>query len=277
MQNVLVLSPRDSDGATVTASTEASASLVAANLQDMQPAKKWRSSSTTGEYVLVTFDTAVAANCLAVVGHNLSGSGTIRLRGAVLQANLTTSPDYDSTALSAWPGTGKPTDALWPVYTSLRKNSNTTACRYWRIDFADSAPVTTYLEASRIALGIAWQPSYNFDIGGTPLGFDVPDVQTKTPFGRTFTDRRTYSAPRVFELAFYALTRSESLRGIFEIQRLRGLWGDVICSLDPTETTDFHRYTMQGVFTDRAAYTVPPAFDSGGNMFGAGLRLRELI
>ena len=51
---------------------------------------------------------------------------------------------------------------------------------------------------------------------------------------------------------------------------LRGGWGDVVCCLDPSESTDFHRFIMQGVFTDQQPrYTLPPAWDSDGNMFGA--------
>jgi hypothetical protein len=54
------------------------------------------------------------------------------------------------------------------------------------------------------------------------------------------------------------------------------MWGDVVCSLDPGELTDAHRYIMQGVFSDRPAYRLPPQWD-GANMFGAGIKLHELI
>lgn len=275
-RNVILLSPTDSDAATMTASSEVSG-LPVANLQDMQPAKKWRSTGVATEYILVTFASAVAANAVALVGHNLSASGTIRIRGAVVQANLTSSPTVDTTAVSAWPGTGKPSIASWPHFTALYRWTNATACRYWRIDIADAAPATTYFEAGRLVLGAYWQPTINFDLGGTPLGLDPEDVQIKTPYGRTFTDRRHASAPRLFELSIYALTKSEALDGCAEIQRLRGNWGDVICCLDPDETSQLHRYTMQGVFTGYPGYTLPPAYDSSGNMFGCGIKLRELI
>lgn len=274
-QPFVLLSPGDSDAASLTASTQASG-LPATNLQTIDPARKWQSTGTS-EYLLATFDTAIAATALALVGHNLSASATIRVRGAVLQANLTSAPTVDTTAVSAWPTSGKPSAPKWPHFTSLVRWAAATPCRYWRIDIADPAPATNYLEVGRLALGVAWQPSINFDIGGTPLGFDPADVQAKTPYGRLFTDRRNDSAPRLFELAVYALTKREAFDGIYEIQRLRGLWGDVVCCLDPSETTDFHRLTMQGAFTVGGAYTLPPAFDEGGNMFGAGIKLREFI
>ena len=69
----------------------------------------------------------------------------------------------------------------------------------------------------------------------------------------------------------------DALRGIGEIQRQRGLWGDVICCLGPGETSDLHTMTMQGCFTTGGSYTLPPVFDAEGNMWGAAIRLREFI
>ena len=223
------------------------------------------------------FGSAVAANALAIAGHNFSGAATLRVRAAASAAAVTAAPLLDTTALSAWPASGKPSIASWSNWTSLLKWTNTTAYRYWRVDFADSAPLASYFDFGRIVLGPYWQPSLNFDIGGTPFAFSPLDIQTVTPYGYTFTDRRGDSAPRLFEIALYSLTQREAFDGIYEIQRLRGLWGDLICALDPGADTDFHRFIMQGCFTAGAAYPLPPAFDASGNMFGAGIKLREFL
>jgi hypothetical protein len=274
LERVLVLTPRCSDAGTIAASSEVSG-LPAANLQNMQPAKKWRSNGATAATLSLTLSSPLAANALALVAHNLSSMGVIRVRGATVLANITAAPDVDSGWQSAWPAGGKPTVPLWANFTSLVRWTAGAECLYWQIDIADPGALS-YLEAGRLALGVAWQPSLNFDIGGTPLGFDPVDVQSKTNYGRTFTDSRGV-APRLFELAFYALDRREAFDGLYEIQRLRGMSGDLIVCLDPGEVTDFHRFTMQGVFADRAAYALPPAFNANGNMFGAGIRLRELL
>lgn len=276
MASFIILSPASSDAATLAASSAVSG-LDVTNLQNVQPRKKWRTTGTAAEYVTVAFSSGVAANCLALVGHNLSGSATVRVRGANSAAAVTAAPVYDSTAISAWPATGKPSVSSWNHFTLLKTWSNNTALTNWRIDLADSAPATTYLEAGRLALGAMWQPTPSFDLGGTPLGFDTVDVQTRTPYGSLFTDRRNASPARIFELAIYALNKREAFDGLYELQRLRGMWGDVICCLDPSETTDLHRFTMQGAFTMGGAYTLPPAFDSSGNQFGAGIKLREFI
>lgn len=273
---LILMSPAASDSATVAASSEASG-LPATNLQTVQPRKKWRSTGTSAEYLLVTFAAGVACDCLALVGHNLGASATVRIRGANSGAAVTAAPVYDSGVVSAWPTSGKPSVTSWSQHTLLKKWSNSTALTNWRIDLADSAPVTTYLEAGRLALGDCWQPSIGFDVGGTPLGFEAADVQTRSAYGGLFTERRSASPPRTFDLAIYALSKREAFDGIYEIQRLRGLWGDVICCLDPSETADLHRFTMQGAFTAGGAYTLPPSFDDAGNMFGAGIKLREFI
>lgn len=276
MANMVLLSPGDSDAATLSASSEASGA-AAANLLTVQPRKKWRSTGTAAEYLVLYFASGLAVDALALVGVNLSGSATVRVRAANTLSDVTASPAYDSTVVSAWPATGKPSVANWPHHVVFKKWTNSTAYNYWRVDLADSAPATTYLEAGRLVLADTWQPSINFDIGGTPMGFDVSDVQVRSPYGGLYTDRRTLSPPRVFELTNYALTKREAFDGIYEMQRLRGMWGDVVCCLDPAETTDLHRFTMQGAFTMGGAYTLPPAFDASGNMFGAGIRLREFI
>lgn len=274
-ENVLVLTPRESDAATLSASSEASG-LPATNLQNMQPAKKWRSNGTTSATLSLTLAAPLAANALALVAHNLSSMGLVRVRGATVLANITAAPDVDSLWQSAFPAGIKPTVPSWPCFTSLVRWTAGAECLYWQVDILDPSGTLTYLEAGRLALGIAWQPSLNFDLGGNPLGFDPVDVQTVTPYGRTFTDGRGV-APRLFELTFFALDRREAFDGLYELQRLRGMSGDLIVCLDPAEVTDFHRYTVQGVFADKAAYTLPTAFNTNGNMFGAGIRLRELL
>lgn len=275
-ERFLILSPRESDAATVAASS-AVADLPVTNLQDMQPAKKWRSTAATAQTITIDFGYPVAANALALVGHNLTADGVLRVRGATTLADVTANPAIDTNTQSAWPATGKPTAASWPHHTAIVRWSNDNPFRYWQLDIADGGTVLTYLEAGRLVLGRAFQPSIGFDLGGQPITYETGDVQARTPYGRTFTDRRTTSPPRLFEITVYAMTRREVWDGIAELQRLRGTWGDVVCALDPGEKTDLHRFVMQGVFAAGGSYTLPTAYDADGNMLGAGVRLRELI
>lgn len=276
VEALFILSPRESDLAAYNASSAVDG-LPVTNLQTIQPGRVWRSTDATPQYVDVAFAAPVAANALAIVGANVTAAGMFRVRGAATEANVTAAPAIDTGWRSMWPATVKPAAPDWPAHTSLLRWSNDNVFQYWRVEIADGGAVLSYLEAGRLVLGRAWQPTTNFDLGGTPLGFAPADVQQQTPWGRTFTDRRTPSAPRLFEVAIYAADKREAFDGIAEIQRLRGLWGDVICALDPGDSTDFHRFTMQGCFTAGGAYTLPPAFNANGSMFGAAIRLREFI
>jgi hypothetical protein len=275
MARIVVLSPYNSDRATIAAST-AVATLPAANVQSQQPKKVWRSSSTA-DYLEITFTAPVAANMLALNGHNLTSAGVFRVRGADTLANTTAAPSVDTGWQSVWPATGKPADAYWPRYLSALLWSNDALLQYWRVDIADPAVGQTYVEAGRLVLGRYWQPSINFDLGGTPLAYDQRDVQVTTDYGEIFTDRRQRSAARRFALQISAADRREVLDGIAEIQRLRGLWGDVICLLDPAATTDFHRHSMQGVFTAPQEHRIVPQFTANGEMWTVDLQLREII
>ena len=61
------------------------------------------------------------------------------------------------------------------------------------------------------------------------------------------------------------------------VQRLRGGHGDVIVCLDPNATTDFHRFSMQAVFTSPQEHQIVPQFNGGDVMFTVALPLREVI
>lgn len=276
---LIILSPRESDAATMVASSEISSALAVTNLQTMQPGKKWRSSSNAAQYITFDFgaSSTLAPNAAAIVCHNFTATTKVRYRFAASAAAVTAAPVVDTGTVDAWIGGVIPTAPLWPSFTSLITWSNNTALRYGRVDISDAGGTLSYFQAGRLVVGRYWQPSINFDIGGTPLLFNTMDVQKRTPYGRLFTDQRATSPARAFELSIYALTKREAFDGIYELQRLRGAWGDVVCCLDPSETTDAHRFVMQGVFSKAGAYTLPPSFDSSGNMFGAGISLEEVI
>lgn len=274
MANILILSPGSSDAATLTADSEVS-TLPATNLQGIQPKKKWRTTSLT-PYLDIDFGTAgCAANGFALIGHNLTSAATIRVRGKATFP-VTSSPTVDTTAVSAWPATGKPSDTYWPQYLSWLSWVNVTALRYWRIDISDSGNTDGYLQAGRLMLGPYWQPTTNFDLSGTPLGRDQRDVQTVTDYGEIFTDRRSRSAARRFSLQISSADKREVNDGIGEIQRLRGMWGDVACLLDTAATTDFHRNSMQGVFTSPQEHQFTQQFTTNGEAWSVSFPLREV-
>ena len=275
-ERVLLLSPKDSDLATLVASAQAS-TLPVGNLQTIQPQKKWRENGVTSASITIAAAQAFPWNAAALVGHNLTVAASLRVRGAATAAAVTSAPVVDTGYVSAWPLGVKPAASSWPNYLSLVRWTNTAALQYWQLNIYDPGAGQTYLEAGRLVIGTAWQPTTNFDLGGIPLGFDPVDVQAKTPSGYTFTDRRAASAGRQIALQITGANQREVQDGIAEIQRLRGMWGDVIVCLDPAATTDFHRQSMQGVFTAKPRFPIVPQFDADGIQYGATLSLDELL
>lgn len=283
MERVVILSPTDSDAATIAGSSAVS-SLPVANALAQQPRKVWRTTGAAAEWATVSLKSAIAANGLAIVWPSKPSGGptaaaTIRVRGKAT-SDVTTSPTVDTGAVSMWPATGKPTEQDWPNYLTWISWANTTPMAYWRVDFADATAPAGYLDIGRLMLGTYWQPTTNFDLSGSPLGFDQRDVQITTDYGFTFTDRRAKSAARRFSLTVTAANKREVLGGVAEIQRLRGQWGDVAIILDPAETTDFHRFAMQGRFVNSGApatFPIAAEFDGDGNRYGANLTLLEVL
>lgn len=273
---MIVLSPTYSDAATIAASSEV-ATLPVANVQAMDPKKVWRAEGTT-EYLTLAFDEPVTADMLVINRTNLSDMATIRIRGAVAEADVTASPLFDTGYRSPWPSTGRGTLRSWQAYLGAVDFSdvNTSAMQYYRIDFLDPGSTAGYVEVGRLALGPAWRPSTNFDFGGKALARISKDVQTETDYNQIFTDRRP-SARRI-ELQIAALNAIEVKRGIAEITRLRGLWGDVFVLLDPAAAdVDFQLLSMQGVFTAPQEHQIVPAFDPDGYLLTVQFMMREVI
>lgn len=275
MANILFLSPRLSDLATLTASSEVGA-LPATFAQNPEPTKVWRTTACAAESLILDFGVGGAIlNQAALVAHNLTSAATIRLRLADTVPDLTASPAKDSAAVSAWPSSGKHTDPDWPHELSLVGVTNSTAYRYARLDFIDAANAAGYLEFGRIAVGRAWQPVANVDLDPA-IGFVPIDVQEANSYGQTFTDPRPW-AQRQFDLSFSSGDQDDVHDYAMELSRLRGQAGDVVVCLDPAATTRFHRWSMQALFTGRAAFKAQPLWDATKQIWGFTASLIEKL
>ena len=239
---VLFLSPDDSDLATLAAG---SAAMAVANLQDQQPSKKWRSTSTA-DYVTVTFTGPVAANAVTWCAHNGSAGLYLRVRGYDSAADFAalTNVVVDTNWKSAWPLGIKPRERNWLNHGSLLRWTNDRPLQYWRIDVADGGAGQTYTEAGRLMLGRWVQPTYNLDHEGG-LGRVSADLQITSDWGATLTEARF--RPRALDARFSAQEQRDAFDWFDELQRLRGTAGDFVVIIDPAATTDFHRYFLHGL------------------------------
>jgi len=272
-KKLTLLTGVDSDLAALTASSEV-AGLPISALQEKQPANKWRTLATYA-YMDFTFPYPVAVNTLALIGGSLSSGGLLRCSSAASQADLGVVRTFDTGWKSAWWYGGKPITQRWSQYLNWLAWENDDLGFHYRVEVADAG--APFLQFGRVMLGRRWQPTTNFDVAGTPLSFAPTDLQIHTPYGRTFTSQRNQTPPRIFELTALSLNRREAFDGIYEIQRLIGMHGDVVCVIDPGATSDFHRLSMQGHFTAGGAYTAPLAVDKDGFRYGAAIKLREFL
>lgn len=259
-ERVLLLSPRDIDRATLVASS-ALTSLPVTNLQNQEPRKVWRSLSAVSQYVDITLDSPIACNAIAMSGFNMSAAGVWRLHGYASVSDMGVTAAVSSAWQSVWPGGLKHYDPDWGPEVALLRIENENPYLHWRIEFSDPSEATTFLDIGRLALGRAVQFSINCDIDGG-IGFVPNDVAELNGYGQIFTDPRPY-AQRTFDMPWTALAQDEVSAQAMELSRLRGQAGDVFCFLDPCGVSNFHLWSMQGLFTGRAQYTPRPLFVGG--------------
>jgi len=145
------------------------------------------------------------------------------------------------------------------------------AQRYWRLEIADPGAETIYIDIGRIMIGLAFQLPIDLNPG---IGLASPDFQARTPYGRTYGDRRG-DASRRFVLPITALNDVLMKRSLLALQRYCGLAHDFVFSLDPAATTDLHLYTMQAQFTDSAQFEGALKWDADGQMWITTLTITE--
>lgn len=262
MANCLFLSPYMIDLATLAAASTASG-LSVTNLQDSDPTRKWRSTSITSQYITIDFGAtgATACNAAAFINTNLTNSATIRVRASNSSAGaVTSSPSLDVSGIDVYPGS-KSALRDWTNHIAFGTWTNANSYRYWRIDFSDAGNSDGYLEAGRLMMAAYWQPSLNMD-QSVAISYESVDAVERTAHNQLLTQRRG-SVGRRFDLTFSSMDQDEAQDGAMELARLRGAGGDFFVSLDPTHTTRFPQWSMQGVFSAAPRFQGVPLFING--------------
>lgn len=176
--NALFLFDNAADAGTITASS-AVAAMPASNLLDPQRSAVWRSSGASPQTVDITLASGntIPIGAVAVVDHNLTPVGTIRLQGwltgiavGTAEVDVTVDPwdtlfGYGVGGYGVY-GYGGEADAaarklLRPVtFIPLLDFSE---LRYWRLTFTDAS--LAYIQAGRVYVGGIWQPQENISYG----------------------------------------------------------------------------------------------------------------
>lgn len=130
---------------TVTGSQSA-ASAPASNLNVDYPNMVWRSTGTTGAYVAIALDASLSWDFVGLVGVNLFGADTIRIRAAGSAANVTASPAYDET----FKVTGTENEDFNLAY---HLPATAMTHRYIRLDFTLSDNPNAFVQVQRLVIG----------------------------------------------------------------------------------------------------------------------------
>ena len=110
----------------------------ASNMQNQRLSKRWRSTSATGQTIIIDLGSPKAVNTIALFGHGFTTSATLSINGNA--ANSWTAPSV-VTSLTALTG---------PI---LKYLAASVTYRYWRFNLSDTSAANAYIELGRPWLG----------------------------------------------------------------------------------------------------------------------------
>lgn len=262
MSNMRIIHTNVIDTSILSSSPACAAATPVENIQVAQRSEVARVAGAQSWTIAGEFMGAVSALCL--VGHNLTGGATVRLR---LYSDYAKSVlVYDSTALpvgtaqvwgnpsgtpngglawgvSPWLGNGYAPGAT-PYFTIWFSQISTAVA--FLIDISDPYNGDGYLQIGRVYLGDYWSPSLNMSYG-MPMSWTEATKQVRTDGGSLRSEG--YLPYRKFSVALDCL--SEGDRSEFmEIARSVGLRRDVLISFFPESGAALERdYTAAVKFT----------------------------
>ncbi len=240
------------------------AALPAENLADRQPSKVARSAtSDPGDTVVdLDFGTAGPVRLVALIRHNLTQSGRWRLR---LSAGPFDAPAYDSGWTAIWPAVTPFGVGVWGEFhwggrlsageaatygiAAIHVLAVPVIARHLRLELADPGHPDGYLQAGRLVAGPAWEPRVNLQYGWSIE--QVDDSRTvRSRGGQRYVD--VQPKYRRLRFGFDYLERDEVFGQAYELERLKGVGGDLMVMVDPDDLQHRHRHTVYGVLTETA-------------------------
>ena len=225
------------------------------NMQNRQVQKVSRTVDTATSSTQFTIDlqSAKAIGVVALVVHNISVTGQVRITGYDTDPLYSSSPLYDSGWVNVWPW-GVIPDALleWEDdnfwlgtlssqaragYQSpyILKLASVQSLRYWKVEISDTGNADGYVQIGRLFMARGWTPSVNYAYGAA-LGYQDPTPVDTSLSGAEYFDMRSKFRVMNFNLEYVSDTEAYSYA--LELQRLAGVSGEVLVIPDPdTQTT----------------------------------------
>lgn len=238
-------------------------SLSLANLQQRQLGVVARTTGLSPAATMFDFNAGLGKliRCVAIVNHNFNLDSQIRIRGS--QDNSFATWDVDTGYKDVWPVVYpfgsvpyeaanwwdrrySPNDIAGYTPTYIIDLGASYRSQYWRVEVSDPNNPAGYVQLGRSFFGQAWQLAINI-LAGAGLGWETTTKSQKALSGAQFFAKRTpYRVLRFNTLH----SDDDGLSQKFEIDRLMGLDGEVVISMNPQDTV--HKLRRQFVGHMRA-------------------------
>ena len=272
MANLIIAARNRADDGTLSGGSW-SATLPLANLQDRQLTRVARSADTQPASTTMDVDLGAAKtiSLVALLRHNLTQAGRWRVR--ISNASDFATVEYDSGWRDIWPAVTPFGQGLWGEFQWGGKLDGAEArtygigaydvlaapvfARHLRLELDDQGNPDGYLQAGRLVVSPAWRPSRNLSYGWE-LGHVDESRRVRSRGGQLYVD----PAPKRRRLAFVIehLSEDEMFGRAYELDRDKGVAGDVLVIVDPGNLAHLHRQAIYGALAE----TTPianPAFD----------------
>lgn len=191
---------------------------------------------------------------IALVRHNISTNGTVRIRGYT-DSGLT-ELEYDSTALDVYAG-----EDFAHAFTP-------TAARYWQIVISDTGNADAYIEIGRVFIGWRFEPANCIDWNPSIQVESTTTVMSSLA-GSDYFDSRPNR--RVVSGAWSWLNQQEAYGVYLAIQRAQDVEREVFVMLDHTTSYPEQLFFL-GRFNALDAISYPYL-----NTYTAGFQIIEVI
>ena len=236
MGSTLISYPdRTMEAATTLSGGSYQVGMTLASLQNALLSKVARSADAlaASTQFVVTCNTPKDVRVIALLGHNISLAGTIRVRG-YSDAGLTVQV-YDTGTQYAWPQAftsdmiaAYPNNWIWPTQTIQ-------TARYWKVEIVDTANAAGYVQLGRCWLGPALELAVGIADGAT-LGYESGDTIATSLGGVDFGNRRDQR--RSMAANFDTITDPLEKRAMLIMQKTLGKVGEIMWISNKLATPD---------------------------------------
>lgn len=205
----------------------------ASNLQSPNGGAIWQTSGTTSSWFEVDAGAAANWRALGLFRTNLTSSATVRW---MLGSTAGGVEIFDSGVMAAGVVAG-----FGQTVTVLASDM---AARYLRCEISDSTNPDSNIQVGLAYAGPVWEPSLNFQYGGTPAPYreDGNNV-TRTKGGQDYVTVGWLK--RLEEFPFRYLTAGEAHQEILDLDLVSRLGGNALVIPNP-DSADLQRAAIYG-------------------------------